>query len=145
MAFRDWLNQTDFMAFRDGLNQTNFFYLVLFFQFQFGILQVKKNELINIEIELNRNTQIDFLKFPNQTEPMPTPNIWSGCVIVIHKFLSEKIFSLVALKFFFLNFFLVIILDSFFDALVKFAISCIPDKRIFIKNCQEIFLHLFWI
>ena len=38
MAFRDWLNQTDFMAFRDGLNQTNFFDLVLFFQFQFGIL-----------------------------------------------------------------------------------------------------------
>lgn len=71
MAFRDWLNQTDFMAFRDGLNQTNFFYLVLFFQFQFGILQVKKNELINIEIELNRNTQIDFLKFPNQTDAHP--------------------------------------------------------------------------
>lgn len=42
MAFRDWLNQTDFMAFRDGLNQTNFFDLVLFFNFNLVFYRLKK-------------------------------------------------------------------------------------------------------
>lgn len=42
MAFRDWLNQTDFMAFRDGLNQTIFLIWFYFFNFNLVFYRLKK-------------------------------------------------------------------------------------------------------